>query len=227
MIYRVLFIVFITIFSSCEEKNINVIITGVVKDEVTGEPVPGASVGLQIYFCQDGRCYSSSIPGTGTVSDNDGSYTISYEYNSDKPYLFKDQPFQFPSSYCTYASKSGFVTSDNHYLGDKVYDNADLKLYHSAQLYVHVKNEGIHNLEGARVCIDRGIGFTFFGTPQYSLYCKGRNLDSVFILSNLWGDFTYGCKVVSLNGPANTGPSYFNTDIFLKPDTINNLLIAF
>ena len=64
MIYRIFFIVFIIVITSCEEKNINVKISGVVKDEVTDELVGGVSVAIRIYFCEDGHCYSNTITFT-------------------------------------------------------------------------------------------------------------------------------------------------------------------
>jgi hypothetical protein len=100
-------------------------------------------------------------------------------------------------------------------------------LYHSAQLNVHVKNEGINKLEGVRVCVDKGLGFSFFGTPEFTLYCKGINLDTVYILKNLWGGFSYSCHVIPLTGPTYNPMPIAQSSILMKPDTITDLHITF
>jgi hypothetical protein len=227
MVYRIFAIVVIIFISSCKEKNSSVKIIGVVTDEVTGVPVTGASVALEIYFCEDGRCYSESIPGTTVITGNDGSYIIDYIYNEDDPYLFKEQAYHFPSAFYTFAWKSGYVTSDLHPLMDKNYKDAGLKLYHSAQLNVHAKNAGINNLKAAILCVDRGYGLSAFSTPEFTLLCKGISLDTVFILKNLWGDFNYDYKVIPYPGPIYAPSVMAHSPLFMKPDTITDLYISF
>jgi hypothetical protein len=212
---------------SCEEKETEVVITGKVTDSVSGSGVEEAIVALKIDFCEDGRCYTQTISGTGSTTGTDGSFAINFRYKKDQPVLFKGRTFPFPLAYNVFATKAGYITSDDHSLNDNIFDNADIKLYHSSQLNVHVKNEGINNVEAVRVCIDRGLGFTIFGTPQFIFQCKGYDFDSVFVLKNLWGGFSYACKVIPITGSTYNPMPYVNKTIFLIPETINELSISY
>lgn len=233
MWYRYFILVFILLIS-CEQNDIEVTITGKVTDAVTGAPVEGAIVSLCIYYNCEGKVYTNILDGSSCQSGPDGMFAYNYKYNNDKPPVFEDKcslnrprAYPFPQLYNVYARKSGFITSDYHSLSDNIINSADIKMYHSAQLNIHVKNEGINMLNGARVCIDRGSGFTFFGTPQFIFSCVGYNFDSEYILKDLWGGFHYLCKVIPLNGSTYTPNPYVNTSILLIPDTINYLSISF
>ena len=226
MLYRLVILCFILCIS-CEEKENEVTITGKVTDAVSGAGVEGANVSLMIYFCEDGRCYSQTISAANSITGSDGSYTMNFKYNTDHPVNFKQRTFPFPEAHNVFATKTGYITSDNHSLNDNIFDNTDIKMYHSSQLNVHVKNEGINNLEAVRVCIDRGLGFTFFGTPQFILSCRGLDFDSVFVLKNLWGGFSYTCKVIPITGSTYYPMPFVNKTISLIPDTINELSVSY
>jgi hypothetical protein len=226
MDYRCLVLLSI-LCTSCEEKDFKVTITGRVSDAVTGLPVDGAIVSLRIYYCEEGRCYSKTVSDAPSLTGSDGTYTLNYKYNIDHPVVFKERPFPFPEAHNVYSTKTGYITSDNHSLYDNIFDNADIKMYHSAQLNLHVKNEKINNLDGVRVCIDRGLGFSVFGTPQFILVCRGFDFDSVYVLKELWGGFSYTCKVIPLTGSTYNPVPFVNKSISLLPDTINELSISF
>jgi hypothetical protein len=208
---------------SCEKKY-EVTISGTVTDEVTQELVAGANVGLETYYCMDGRCYSDPIPGTITTTGADGSYSINYIYYKEDT---DDNPF--PERLCAYAIKSGYIGSDLHYLNDKIYINATVKLFHSADLNIHVKNEGIYNLDAIKICLDKGVGFSFFGTPEFTIRCIGADLDTVYSLKRLWANYSYNYKLLRLNAPTG-GPGALAlkfSSIQLKPDIVNEFNIAF
>ena len=229
-------VLFFLLFISCEKNDTEVTISGKVIDAVSGSPVKGALVTLCIHYSCEGRIYTNNISGASAQSDTDGSYSINYKFNNDDAPVFKDRcnpgtmrSYPFPDMYTVYAAKTGYITSDYHPLNDNILHDADIKLYHSAQLNIHVKNEGINKTESVRVCIDRGLGFTYFGTPQYVFKCVGYNFDSILEIKDLWGGFYYICKVIPLDGPTYVPSSFVFVDksVLLLPDTINLLSISY
>jgi hypothetical protein len=230
IIYRIVIIVCI-IFCGCEKTttSTSVTIAGVVRDEVTGLPVEGAFVGLKLYFCIDGGCHSTPMSGATAASGTDGRYQITYVYNKDVPIANGEGKFYFPHYFCTYASKANYIGSSMHSLFDSVYADADIKLYHSCQLKLHVKNEGINKLDGVSVYIDKGYGISHpFGSPQFGINFKGVKLDTIYYLNEkLWGNYSYTYKVVTSNSSVHN-PNFIIYSFFLtKPDTINELHISF
>lgn len=218
----------------CEEKDRVVTITGKVTDAVSGWPVEGALVSLCIHYLYEVKSYTINISGSSCISDSYGMFTLKYKYNEDDPFYFKetsfpyrDRYFTFPELFNVYATSTDYITSDYHSLSDNILNDADIKMYHSAQLNIHVKNEGINQVEGVRVCVDKGPGFTIFGTPQFIFKCAGNDFDSIFVLKDLWGGFYYTCKVISLTGSTYNPLPFVNKSSLLIPDTINYLFVSY
>jgi hypothetical protein len=232
MFLRLFLISFFLLISFSCKKNDRAVITGTVIDEVTGNPVEGASVNLKIEY-QVPAYFSKLIQGTTTKTD--GSYAIVYEYNNDRPELGANNlPTPFPGNYYTYALASGFIGSDSHSLSDNIFDNAYLKLYHSAQINIHVKNDGINKLNEGYIWLDMRQSVPN-RTPRTELYfiCQGQNFDSSFIIKNAWGDvkYYYGVSSTPLSEFSVMG-GFENRDVLRgsiipKPDSITDLFISF
>jgi hypothetical protein len=235
MRYRFLMLFLILCIScGCKEKDRIATITGKVTDAVSGKPVEGALVSLSIRYSYEDERYNISVTGASCLSGTDGMYILNYKYNKDEPVYFKETAFPyrvmnftFPEYYVVYATKTDFITSDYHTLSDSTVNNTDIKMYHGAQLNVHVKNEGINHLDGVRVCVDRGSGFTINGTPEFIFKCSGTDFDSTFVLKDLWGGFYYTCEVIPLTGPTYKPVPYVYKFSLLLPDTINHLFVSY
>jgi len=230
MISRLSLIGFFLLISFSCEKSERVVITGIVIDEVTGNPVAGASVSLKLDYTYDGMHYSIIIQGTTTTTASDGSYRILYD--SGHPELGgMNIAKPFPESYCAYAMDPGFVGSDLHSLSDNNLRNVDIKLYHFAQLNLHVKNDGINNLKECCIWLDRGLSHAFFGNPEFYFICKGQNFDSTFVINNTWGNFKYSYEVVDTQGNYGSffpmGNTILSGSIIPKPDSITDLFLKF
>ncbi len=227
-------LIFILLISCERENNTEVKISGIVLDAFTNSPVEGATVRLCIRYSCEGRTYTNNI-GISCQSDQDGKYTLNHKYNNNDPPVFADmctvarqsRSYPFPGLYAVYASRSDYITTDYHSLNDNYLEDADIKLYHGSQLNIHARNDGLNNVRDVRVCVDRGPGFTFFGTPQFVFRCLGYDFDSVFVIKNLWGGFSYTCKVIPLNGTTYNPLPYVDKSIYLTPDTINHIIITY
>lgn len=233
--YKFLILFFILCISCEDEVELReVTISGKVTDAVSGMPVNGARVSLCIHYLYEVKSYTIDISGSSCISDSSGIYTMKYKYNEDEPVHFKetsfpyrDMSFTFPDLFNVYATGTNYITSDYHSLSDNLLNEADIRMYHSAQLNIHVRNEGINHVDGVRVCVDKGPGFSVFGTPQYIFKCIGNDFDSIYVLKDLWGGFYYTCKVISLTGSTYNPLPYANKSSLLVPDTINYLFVAY
>lgn len=221
---------FLLISFSCEKRDY-VVITGIVTDEVSGSPVVGALVGLKLDFTYDGAHYSRIVDNTTTETAFDGSYRIVYD-SGQSVIGAMNLTWPFPKDYNVYASAQGFAGSDLHSLSDNNLKNADIKLYHFAQLNFHVKNDGINNLINGYIWIDRGLISSLSGSTEYYFICKGQNLDTTFIINNMWGNFNYYYGVMEHYSPSRWGRFPIGTPvnsgtIIPKPDSITELFITF
>ena len=233
MISRLSLIGLFLLFSFSCEKNERVVITGIVIDEVTGNPVAGASVNLKLDYTYDGMHYSNVIYGTTTTTSSDGSYRIVYD--SGHPEIGAlNIPRPFPKNYYAYASAPGFAGSDLQSLSDNNLRDVDIKLYHFAQLNLHVKNDGINNLKECSIWLDRGLAIANFGSPEFYFICKGQNFDSTFVINSVVGNFKYTYEVVDQHGSHYSlfsslyvGNTILSGSIIPKPDSITDLFIKF
>jgi len=232
MISRVSLFGFLILIALSCEKTERAVITGIVTDEVTGNPVSGASVSMKIDYTYDAQHFSKTIQGTATKTASDCSYTIVYEYNNNNPELGAMNVVKlFPESYYTYASAPGYIGSDLHSLSDNNLENADIILNHSARINLHVKNGGINELNEGYIWLDRGLFNARFEKTELYFICKGQNFDSTFIINNAWGDFKYSYGVIATKGSYSGffpfGETVLSGSVFPEPDSITDLFITF
>lgn len=223
MISRLYLIGFFLLISLSCEKSKTVVITGTVTDEVTGNPVSGASVSLKLDYHYDGAHNTFNINETNTTSESDGSYRIIYD--SDPPKVASGVPWPFPKNYKVYATAPGFAGSDLHPLSDEKRQQVDVKLYHYAQLNIHAKNNGIYNVKQGYIWLERSLPLAFMESTEYHFFCNGQNFDSTFIIKNIWAniEYSYGFSqgyYIPLIGSA-------SGSIIAKPDSINDFFIPF
>jgi len=226
MIYRV-FLILCFIFTFCkkEEKNksYNITITGVVTDQVTGQPVGGASVSLGI---QPGVMPGDGLnsPKQSTLSGSYGKYqlitsTTSVTDIGSVPIGMRG------NNIALIASKSGFIGSNRQEI---YYYNAqnsilDFQLYHSSELHLHIKNDTTNNLDLVDI---KMIKFKNYGSlTLFTLVCNKRKLDSTYVVKNLWGNWKYVIQVLKPGGQPFSPPTEYS--ITPKPDIVDSFDISF
>jgi hypothetical protein len=232
MIHRIS-IILLFLLSSCN-KNANkvAVISGVVRDEVTGQPVEGATVGIKVSYTYDSQHYSKSLPGGPTaLTAQDGSYILKYTYNEEHPYLGEmNVPYPFPKAHHTYASCEGYIGSDLCPLSVDKNDSADIKLYRPARINIHAKNEGINKLNEVHISFDKRLYYGLFNHDEIILDCSGSDFDSTFAVSVFWANFKYYYTVMSCanNAVRCPSPNIFQDGIIIpKPDSIMDLYISY
>jgi hypothetical protein len=234
MIYRVFFILCFLLTSCKKEdgkkedkyKPYNSTLSGVVTDQVTGQPVEGAtvSVGVQNVWIE-----GLLAPEQSTSTGWDGRYelvTKMQPYTSSGPYRVSPGQLQ-TQRILLIASKSGFIGSDRQEISyysvqNLVSDSVlDLRLYHSSELNLHIKNDTTNNIDTVDIKLMRDINFITF--TELTMVCNKRKLDSTYVIKNLFGNWEYGIQVLK---PGSYSPiiSYALTP---KPDTINNFDVSF
>jgi hypothetical protein len=225
MIPRIIFILCIVVFISCKKdgnngnngnKYYDITITGVISDQVTGQPVSGATVSCGV---QRGHMSGDNLVRdlATTLSGSDGSYKLITQAESITD--FHDYPINW-EWIAVVASKQGFagsIRAEIPYYNTKN-TTFNIQLYHSAQLNLHIKNDTVNNsIDEEQIWLD-GHGNTNFMT-----ICKGRKFDTIYEINALWGNCTYYTQVLNPGGF-----THIHQDtITLKPDIINSFDIIF
>jgi len=226
MIYRVFFILcFILISCNKEEENkpYNITITGVVTDQVTGQPVAGATVSLgkqEWGMPIEGL----NAPEQSTSTGPEGKYqlitqVVPYNTGSVSPGTY------FSHGIALIASKSGYIGSNRQeflYYGAQN-SRLDLKLYHSSELNLHIKNDTTNSIDAVDIKLIKSTNS--FSLTVLTLVCNKRKLDSTYMINNLFGNFEYVIQVLKPGGqPYSTIIEYRVTP---TPDIINSFDISF
>jgi hypothetical protein len=234
MIYRAFFILFF-LLTSCkkddgkkedEYKPYNITLSGVVTDQVTGQPVEGATVSLGI---QNVWIEGLLAPEQSTSTGWDGRYEV---VTKTQPYTtigaHRVSPGQLQTQrILLIASKSGFIGSDRqeipYYSVQNVvsYSELDLHLYLSSELNLHIKNDTTNNIDTVDIKLVRDINFITF--TELTMVFNKRKLDSTYVIKNLFGNWEYGIQVLK-HGSYSNIISYVLTP---KPDNINNFDVSF
>lgn len=226
MIYIVFFILCF-ILTSCkkedENKPYNIIITGVVIDQVTEQPVDGATVSL------GKQTYGMPIEGLkspeqSTLTGPDGKYklitgTVPYNTGSISPGRY------FSNGIAFIASKSGYIGCNRQeilYYGAQN-SSINLKLYHSSELNLHIKNDTTDNIDAVDIKLIKSTNA--FPLTVMTLICNKRTLDSTYLIKDLFGNFEYTIQVLKPGGQPFSPPIKYS--ISPKPDEMNNLDISF
>jgi len=225
MISRISFILFVFFFISCKKnennnnngpKTYNITITGVISDQVTGQPVSGATVscGVQrVGMSGEGL----NITKDTTLSGSDGSYKLTTQAESAN---MLDVPMSLEGDCIVLiAAKKDFAGSIRSEIGYWNGQNSviNIQLYHSAQLNLHIKNDTVNN------SIDEEqIWLVGHGNTNFMTICKGRKFDTIYEINELWGNSTYYTQRL------NSGGYTLNQEtITLNPDIINYFDITF
>jgi hypothetical protein len=226
MIPRIIFILVVVVFISCkkDENNNNnngpetydITITGVISDQVTGQPISGAivSCGAQ-RFAMSGDGLVKVLETT--LSGPDGMYKLITQTESAN---VADLPMSLEGNcIALIAAKQGFGGSIRSEIGYWNGQNSvtNIQLYHSAQLNLHIKNDTVNNSND-----EEQIWLVGHGNTNFMTICKGRKFDTIYEINGLWGNSTYYTE------GSNSGGFVLKKDIItLKPDTINYLDITF
>jgi hypothetical protein len=236
MIYRVFFILCFLLTSCKKEdgkkedkyKPYNITLSGVVTDQVTGQPVEGASVSVGI---QNVWIEGLLAPEQSTSTGWDGRYelvTKMQPYTPSGPH--RVSPGQLHTQYILLiASKSGFIVSDrqgiSYYSVQKLVSDSvlDLHLYHSSELNLHIKNDTTNNIDTVDIKLVRDINFITF--TELTIVCNKRKQDSTYVIENLFGNWEYGIQVLKPGGQPFSPPIKYS--FTPKPDTINSFQISF
>jgi hypothetical protein len=219
---------------SCQKKTDadTYIVTGSVIDQVTRQPVTGATIykGYMSTSDSHSKIYGSPV----TTSGQNGEFSISFS-NTDY-----DPPHRFPY---IYAGKSGYAGSNNIFTPNPGSFRM-LELYHIAELNLRVRNDTINILptylkrDDVYVSVEEHSALSnypdFIGsinwdlTPQYFKYCKGRNLDTALIIAPLWGNVNYSIKFYGFKPNSISFPSsYYSKSIIIKPDSVAYVIVLF
>ena len=225
----VLLIVFFLI-SDCNKKDDlpeRTLLSGTIIDQVTRQPVEGASV------------YLGNLPESHTPNDefilpilisttNQNGNFSGYVFTSSITYIAVINglnPF-------IYAAKSGYIGSDYSAIS---WLNAghsfDLSLYHPAKLIINVWNDTIsNNLDEASFGIaEASSDFKYYpgfigrkngDTPLINKYCSGRKFNQNFEFYPLWGNLDYELYL----DPDNPDGAKVVT---VQPDTASYVSISF
>jgi hypothetical protein len=215
----------ITISVSCKKDNgDSYTIQGYVIDQVTRKPVGNATICIGFLpFCDGLTEYLVSYGNTVNSKPN-GSFILKVdkllfdEYGHLCSRIFSKMDGYIGSSY--FPVPQGVVLTDT------------IELYHSATLNIHVMNDTIsNNIDEVQVRLagERFRSYPkFVGTvdlrsrPTIMKICKGRNFDTTFVFTNVWGNLIYYISV---------GPDYFSTNqaysVKLIPDSTSEILIKF
>ena len=190
MIYR-LFFIFCIILTSCkkaeDDKPYNIMISGLVNDQINGRAVEGASVSMgtqMIAYPFEGLI----VPAQSTTTDQDGRFNLK---TSVMPYNTKSVSpgSYFRVSIALYASKPGYIGSNRpemHYYGAQS-SVMNLQLYHSSELHLHLLNDTNNNVDSVDVKLGKLLPFSRI--PVMTKACYKKNMDSTFVINNLFGNW--------------------------------------
>lgn len=224
MINRIILIACFCIVS-CENdtnKPYDIVISGIVSDQVTKQPIEGATVSCGII--------PGLLPGGGLLGVKDSAITDS---NGFFKLITQSQSGKDGASLTTkthsialLASKAGYGTSNRNeiYYLDAHNTTMDFELFHYCQLNLHIKNDTINNsIDAVVIKLTRIIQV---GSLQEAyLTCNSRKLDSVYEIKKIPGNLTHYIEVLKTGG-AQFSPAIVHS-VNLKPDVINNLDISF
>jgi hypothetical protein len=218
----------ITFSVSCKKDNgDSYTIQGYVIDQVTRKPVGNATICIGFLpFCDGLDEYLFSY-GNTVNSEPNGSFILKVDkLLIDDPdhrcsYIFSKMYGYIGSSY--FPAPQGGVLTDT------------IELYHPATLNIHVMNDTIsNNIDEVQVRL-AGVSFRnypkFVGTvdlmgrPTIMKICKGRNFDTTFVFTNVWGNLKYYVT-------AGADYSYYSSpnqvySVKLIPDSTSEILIKF
>lgn len=229
MKYKVMLFLSLILINSCkddeEDQAEEYIITGTVVDQVTRQPVSGASVTAGFTFCDMGDFIYPF--GNNATTNADGKFKLK----------IKKSIFDNENYHCKflYASKSGYAGSNifNAPPGGALESN--FELYHPAQLNLRVMNDTLANQVDSVIIWFSGE-MSFSGYPNFiggtawdgwakiRINCLGKDYDSTFILDKLWGNMHYTVLTTIYNGFPIPISSY---GITLEPDKLNTLEIPY
>jgi hypothetical protein len=211
---------------SCDrlDDSYDIKVTGVVVDEITKEPVAGASVYLGYTFCDIGDNIVST--GKSTKSDMNGKFKI--VYSSD---IIDNHGCLY-----IYAYKDGYIGSTYYpaVIGGEL--AGALELFHTSKLHLIVKNDTIiDQFDEAMICLycedrlDKYPGIVgsrgFYGSATVTEICKGRNFNSTFVFDKMWGNSEY---IITVYDNLQIPPKYRTSfRITLAPDSTNYLEVTF
>ena len=221
MIPRIIFILCIVVFISCKKdgnngndgnKSYDITITGVISDQVTGQPVSGATVSCGVQrFGMSGE--GLMLTKDTTLSGTDGTYKLI----TQSPHGMNVPLSSKGDCIALIAAKQGFPGSMLVYLDYWNAQNSviNIQLYHYSQLNLHIKNDTINNnIDQEYISIIR------HGIYEFMTDCKGRKIDTIYEINKLWGNLRYYMS------QSNSGGIIYDT-ITLKPDIINSFDIIF
>lgn len=203
--------------------------TGIVTDQVTGKPVSGAHVyyGYRPFGEFDIKVGTLGDPA---ISGTDGSYEIS---------VLKSICDQTIAGQPRYKGQLLYATCDG-YVGSNIIssDGGEIKMYHPAEVHLHVKNDTVNNnIDYTRLWIEGVnhdlwgypgfIGCVYMRNPMYAPYnqpCEGRDFDSVFVVKQLWGNLDfYVCGSPSIF----FGSGSFSYKLTPVPDSVTHFYLSF
>jgi hypothetical protein len=228
MIYRVFFKLFF-LLTSCKKKEENkpydITITGVVTDQVTGQPVAEANVslGLQrsVYMPTEGLM----APEQSTSTGPDGRYELITSSIKFEPHGSISVGTYQSLCIALIASKSGYIGSNRPEIRycDAQNSVLDLQLYHNSELDLHIKNDTTNSIDTVDIKLVKTINNYPF--TVLTLVCNKRKLDSTYVIKNLYGTWEYSIQVLKPGGQSFSPKiEYTLTPI---PDIINSFDISF
>lgn len=233
MIYRIFFILCF-ILASCKKENeaYNITISGVVTDQVTGQPVVGAIVSLGnqgIGYSKDGLIESIQTTSTGPEGRYELITTVmTYKQGSVSAGSYR--------SYCIaiVASKSGYIGSNRQeiFYYDAHNSVLNLELYHSSELDLHIKNDTANSIDAVDIKLIKASNYIPFYSisssyilPVLTIVCNNRKLDSTYVVKNLFGNWEYTILVLKPGGQL-FSPEIKHS-ITPNPDITNSFDISF
>ncbi|HUX95516.1 MAG TPA: hypothetical protein VMV47_07265 [Bacteroidales bacterium] len=216
--------------SDCTKKDEipeRTILSGTIIDQVTKQPIEGASVYLGNLPANPTPNDEFILPVLISTTDQNGHFS-GYVFTSSITYVAvinRLNPF-------IYAAKSGYIGSDYSAVS---WLNAghsfDLSLYHPAKLIIYVWNDTIsNNIDEAFFGIaESSTDFKYYpgfigrkngDTPLITKYCSGRKFNQNFEFYPLWGNLNY---TIYFN-PVNPDDAKVVT---VQPDTAKYFSISF
>jgi uncharacterized protein (TIGR02145 family) len=227
MIFRIIFIILLLFFSSCkrsDEDNTedNYIFTGTVIDQVTKQPVAGASVSAgRKLFCEINKEVGRF--GPAVLSAKDGKFKISIQKSTYELGIRGGCPK-------IVASKESYIgSSEVSVPKEEGAENMIVEMYQGGNLNLSVKCDTlIDNVDSVEIRISR---WPFFNYPyEYSVICKGRDFDKSILFVNLWSNTSYGIQVGRIGRSVLdilALPYSSSTTISIKPGTTTDCSISF
>jgi hypothetical protein len=231
MIYRVFFILCF-ILASCkkgeENKPYNITINGVVTDQVTGQPVAGATVSLgiqRVHWPTDGL----GAPKQSTSTGPNGRYEL---ITSTEHYIQELVSIGDHQSLCIalIASKPEYVGSNRWEIPYYDAQNSvlDFQLYHSSELNLHIMNDTANSIDSVDIKLIKILYYHYYfnyddSRTVLTQVCNKRKQDSTYVIKNIFGNWEYSIQVLK---PGSYTPITKYT-LTPKPDTINSFDISY